>query len=432
MKFLNLKQFYKGLAQSEFFKHALTLFSGTIVSSLIPLIFAPIIARLFTPEEFGVYAVVYSLIAIFQSVASLRYETAVLLPEKDEDSATLVSLSFVVSIFTSVVVLLLICISVFFLSDFYESNGILSLIFFVPFGAWIVSFHKPINYWLSRFKKYKIVAIGKTFQGFVIAIFSVFLGWLSVKDGLVYSYLIGWFLYVVLMITLSLKNTDLGKLLTFKAEKLKRVATDYKEFPKLNAFPTFLNDLASQLSVLLITYFYSMEQIGYFTFSRQYAFVPLSLISLSVGNVYFQRIVAKKNTSKSIKGEFKRLLIVLSSIGFVAISVILIAGPEIFEFIFGSRWKYSGELTQVLIFSFVVKFIVSALSSLLPALKELKLAVYFPIVYFGLMCSLFIFRDFSFDNFVLLLTLLEVVSYLFYFTVIWHAVNRYEKKISIN
>jgi len=41
-------------AKSDFFKNALTLIGGTSVSQLIPLIAAPILTRLYSPEDYGI------------------------------------------------------------------------------------------------------------------------------------------------------------------------------------------------------------------------------------------------------------------------------------------------------------------------------------------------------------------------------------------
>ena len=48
--------------QSKFFKNFLILFKGSFLAQLIPLFFSPIIARIYTPEQFGILALFVSIV----------------------------------------------------------------------------------------------------------------------------------------------------------------------------------------------------------------------------------------------------------------------------------------------------------------------------------------------------------------------------------
>ena len=64
----------------------LTLMVGTTLSQAVPIAIMPILTRIYTPEDFGLYAIYGAIITILGTIASGRYELAILLPDKDEDA----------------------------------------------------------------------------------------------------------------------------------------------------------------------------------------------------------------------------------------------------------------------------------------------------------------------------------------------------------
>jgi O-antigen/teichoic acid export membrane protein len=64
----------------EIVKNVSVLSIGTIGSQLIPLLFAPIIARLYSPNEFGLFAFVLGGVNIAAVVINGRYDLSVVLP----------------------------------------------------------------------------------------------------------------------------------------------------------------------------------------------------------------------------------------------------------------------------------------------------------------------------------------------------------------
>ena len=67
--------------------------TGTASAQLLSSLSAPIVARLFAPEAFGVMALFGSIIGVAGSVVCLRFENSILLPEDDTDAAHAVALS---------------------------------------------------------------------------------------------------------------------------------------------------------------------------------------------------------------------------------------------------------------------------------------------------------------------------------------------------
>ena len=62
-------------------KHVSTLLSGTVIAQLLALVTAPLISRLYSPTEIGVYTLFTSVVATVVAVAGLRYDLGIVLPK---------------------------------------------------------------------------------------------------------------------------------------------------------------------------------------------------------------------------------------------------------------------------------------------------------------------------------------------------------------
>ena len=82
--------------KSEFSQNVLTLMTGTTIAQAIPIAISPILTRIYTPEDFGLYALFLAITSIFGSIANGRYELAIMLPKKDEDAINIFALGFII------------------------------------------------------------------------------------------------------------------------------------------------------------------------------------------------------------------------------------------------------------------------------------------------------------------------------------------------
>ena len=78
------------------------LVSGTVIAQIILIGFQLVLRRLYSPEEFGAFAVYMSIVGILSTISSLRYDQTIILPKDDSDGfhllALSVSLAFVMSL----------------------------------------------------------------------------------------------------------------------------------------------------------------------------------------------------------------------------------------------------------------------------------------------------------------------------------------------
>jgi O-antigen/teichoic acid export membrane protein len=95
----------KYLPKGSFARNVLTLMTGTTLAQAIPIAVSPILTRLFSPAEFGVFAVYLAIVSVLAILATGRYELAIMVPKKDRDAAALAVAAFMLSLFVSLVIL---------------------------------------------------------------------------------------------------------------------------------------------------------------------------------------------------------------------------------------------------------------------------------------------------------------------------------------
>ena len=84
-----------------FRRKVLQVAGGTAVAQGLLVVASPVLTRLYTPADFGVLVVHVSLVSILVTVASLRLELALPLPERATDAAALLLLCVLLVVATT-------------------------------------------------------------------------------------------------------------------------------------------------------------------------------------------------------------------------------------------------------------------------------------------------------------------------------------------
>ena len=125
-----------GAPVGGFARNVLTLASGTAVAQLLLALAVPVLARLYTPAEYGVLAVYSSTLTVLVVAASLRYETAIPLPREEFAAASLLALTLGILLATGAVVSLLVWLGgVAFVSAVNVPTNVAYVVSLVPWDG---------------------------------------------------------------------------------------------------------------------------------------------------------------------------------------------------------------------------------------------------------------------------------------------------------
>lgn len=367
-------QILKLFPMGVFARHVATLMTGTVLAGAIGIIVMPVLTRLYRPEHFGVFAIYTSLLGVLSVVACWRYELAIVLPEKDEDAANLLLLCTVICFFMGLSTLILVAIFRTSLASLLRSPVLGSWLWFLPLSLIAAGLFHLLNYWSTRRKHFKRLAMRRITQSGITTVTQIGAGVLcnSVNvGGLIGGSIIG---QLAAAGRLAWQvEIDEGK---FIKQSLSRsgfiqVAKRYKKFPLFDVWSGLLNTGSTMLPTLLLGYFFTPVIVGLYALGYQVLAVPMSLVGTSIAQVFFPQA----NQAKRV-GDLDRLTLKvferLLSTGLVPIILLTIIAPDLFAVLFGTDWFTAGEYLRWMSLWLLFVFVSSPLSHIYSILEKQK------------------------------------------------------------
>jgi O-antigen/teichoic acid export membrane protein len=413
-------------SNSGLLRNSATLIVGTVLAQLIPILFQPLLRRMFSAEEFGTAALFITAVGMLVAIANLKYESAIVLPKEDQTAHELISGGVLISGLLSIVIWLLIFMNEGYLVQRFELDHAASwYLHLLPLSVFLVSSFQCFNYYLIRKKAFKDSAKNKVYRRSAEALTQATSGSLKIGSGLLLGNLIGDF---VNFIGGYLQATKKGFSFSFKLKKILPTLKQYWQFPVYQALPSLLNTISLTLPVFIVNAAFGKALTGQFDLSRLVLSLPMALISIALSQVYLQHQAEKIRNKQEIKPDFKKVSQSLLLLSLPLALVLFFLATPVFSFLFGPQWRLAGELTAVLIFGQTLKFMVSPLSSTLIALQEVRYSAIWQILYFLSILWLYYNPGASIQAFVLRYCLIDLVAYSLYFGLIYTRIQHYEKQ----
>lgn len=414
-------------SSSAFTKNLLTLFMGNAVAFIFPLLLYPVVSRIFSVEDYALFGVYFSIFSLLEIASAGRYDFGVVMPEEDKDAVNLVAGGLMISLVYSLFILVLVLFFRDGLATELNSPSLANWLFLLPMTLFLISVSKLCNGLLLRAKRFRAASVNKASQKIAEVSAQLSFGLLKSGNGLI----LGDFAGRIFNATFSVYQCLSAGFdsLSISRASIKANLLRYIELPKFGIWPSVLNTLGGMLPVFIISSYYTVEITGSYNFSRIVLAVPFALISTGVSQILMQQVSERKNKNEPIQRELFSLAVKLMALSLVAAATLVLAGPILFETIFGSAWRISGEYTRILIFSTAISFVVSPFTVLLVILGQIRGFSIWQVFYFLGISILWLMTDLSIERFLTIIVVIDMVSYLVCGWLIVNTVRRYEKGI---
>lgn len=348
--------------KTEFSKNVLTLMTGTTIAQAIPIAISPILTRIYTPEEFGIFALYIAIASILAVIATGRYEMAIILPKKDVDSINIVILSIMISFIVSFICFLIVFIFNSQITELLRNPEISNWLYFIPLTVLLTGVYQSFNYWLNRKKEYKRLAVSRVAQSSSTAGLNLGMGFAGLgSSGLVIGQVLGQSFATIILGKIFYEN-EKQKFLYIKRLKLLAMLKRYIKFPKYDILSSALNVSSHKLTHVMINVLYGSAIGGYFYLMQRIVSLPLTFISSAIADVFRQSATdafhKKMNCKQIYLATFKKLFI----LSLLPALVLYFYSIELFVFIFGEQWKIAGEYAEIFAPVLMIQFISSPLS----------------------------------------------------------------------
>jgi O-antigen/teichoic acid export membrane protein len=347
---------------------------GAVGGQLVSLLAAPLLARLYSPADFGVFTVVSTLAATVGTVAAFRFELAIPLPEREADAHSLVILGLAAATVTAVVGTLVVLVFGTSLVERFHQPGLMPWLWFVPLTAAAMAAVMVLTQLAIRHGRYSGIGRRNLGQSIVMNIAQVVGGAAgSGPGGIVSGYGAG-----QVAAALSLVPGSRFRSAEARAGRrwpnLRETALRYWRFPLLLTPSGLFNILGTQLPVLLIAYRYGSEVAGWMGLTQRVLALPMALVGTAVAQVYLAELSRATRTDIArTRSLFQQATMKLTLLGVAGGIAIFAAGPYAFTLVFGAGWTNSGLYARALALGVTSQFVAAPLSQTLIVLERQNL-----------------------------------------------------------
>lgn len=345
--------------------------SGTTLGQAISLAIYLILSRIYTPEDFGIFALYMSILSITNITATAKYELAVMMPWEDREGLNLMGLSAIISVCVSLFLFLLV---LFFNPTFTRLLGndqISPWLYLIPLSTLLNGLYQGLNYWSNRKKRFRTMTVASLGQSLTNSSVKVGAGFLVAGPfGLIIGSVLGQITGFVTFLLNFLKH-DREKLPAVNQKEMWSLAREYYRFPKYNMLHGIINNFSGSLPIFILTSWFSSSAAGLYAFGYTMVFRPMSMVTNAFSQVFSQRVITKENEGLEIMPDVKRLLVKMFQFSFIPFGIVAIFAPQIFTFVFGPEWETAGTYTRILTPWLYMVFL-SAPFSFLPDLYKVQ------------------------------------------------------------
>lgn len=383
-------------SRNSLIKHVLTLMSGTTLALAIPLLLSPLLARLYSPEQFGVFGLFIAFVGLGVVIANLRYDQAIVLTKHLKYSVNILVLCIAICSVIAIFFALLISLFRAELAVLMGDPELSEYLRFAFICVFLLALYQSLSMWQIKQKRFNKVAQAKVLQSTFINIFHVTFGFLNYGvTGLIVGLMAGQFFSVIYLAKSS--NFKRYKKAISKSRIL-AVAKRYRDFPIFNSWSVILQTASVQLPIIFIGLVFSVQFAGFYYMAQRVVFAPCFIAGAAISQVYYREVTNYATNVQKV-GQvsfslYKKLLIFAALIAVVLVYF----GEWFFVLIFGEAWLTAGTLAKVLSPWILFVFAMSPFSNLYSVLEKQKQGLVFNIFVFiarvaSLVLAYVIFND---------------------------------------
>ncbi|MBN1186530.1 MAG: oligosaccharide flippase family protein [Bacteroidales bacterium] len=356
---VNLNQLVLLVKETEI--NNISILSGSVlVSQVISMLSQPVATRLYAPADFGVLALITSLVSMFGPSVNGQYHFCIVTADSDKEANNVTALSFYFGLIVSAIVSLGIIIYTILKPDTFIEAGFWIYIS-IPL-IFISGIFNVISSYNNRYKQYKLVASVGIKRSVASAICKIGLGFAKTGViGLIASSLVGTIIGVKKQS--EYLRLNLSKIFSSNLKELHFILKKYKSQPLFSAPGIFVVSYSFSIVPIFISTGYGIQEVGYYSLAVSMLYLPIGLIANSVGTVYFRKASQEKTETGIFYRSFKSTFVLLALVSVVPFIGLFFLAEPLFAFIFGNEWFRSGTFVRLLIPWYWMNFIVGALVS---------------------------------------------------------------------
>ncbi|MFK7859423.1 MAG: lipopolysaccharide biosynthesis protein [Granulosicoccus sp.] len=337
-------------------RHILSLTKGTLLAQIVFVAATPVLTRVYSPEELGVFGVFTALVLVMARFAGLRLELAIVLPKRDAMALRLAELTIVVCIGVLLLfsIAYMMAVNAFGLS--HNHHALQAYVPLVVIGVLLFLLNETLVFWSIRKQQFAVVANARIINAVLLAILQLF-GFFFAQKLLIL--IAAYPIALAAAIIYQARHLDLDLIRQHSADRLRHyriLLHRYQRFPKYTTWSTGLSELSQALPLFVLSVIFGNLQAGYFFLARRIGLLPTSIIGRAITQVNHADMLSLYQSGK-LGQSMVRQMHWLQWICILPAAIIAYFAPALCELAFGENWNIAGLYLQYLTPYVVVRFI---------------------------------------------------------------------------
>lgn len=339
------------------FYTTLARYSGIIVSIII----GAVLARLLTPDEFGVVALVTVFASFFNLLSEFGLGAAVIQNQSlsDEDVQSIFSFSILLGFLLSGLFFL----AASLIATFYNKTELINVSRLLSLSILFYSLQiipKALYIKALKFKQIGIISLSIQFFSGMIAITMAYKGFsyyaLVIQSILVSGIsLIVFYLFAPVKVALKIKICAIKKIIRFSSFQF---------------MFNFINYFSRNADNLLIGKFFGSAPLGYYDKSYRLMMMPVANLTHVITPVLMPVLSRYQDDKKTIYNTYLKVIKILATIGFPLSVFLYFSASEIIYIIYGPQWTESIPIFKLLALTVGLQMILSSTGSIFQAINR--------------------------------------------------------------
>lgn len=347
------------LPRSNLVRSAARLSSASIGASLVAIVAAPLLTRLYSVEDFGALAIYGALLAWSLTFASFKFETALPLTDSPTEKVSLFYVALLLTLGTSLVLLLAVAAFRNEAAQALDAAALRDLLWLLPLGVMLANTFMVARYLaVSRgdFRSVSRATLSQAGLGTAVQVVAYPLGAPGLVLGAIVARSAG-STRLLLLQRVFLSESGRG----LRTKDLTSALRRNLNLAGSATTAAFTGSAAVILVPVLVSSAFGVAAAGLYGLMMRVLTLPIQHIGAAVADVFYADAQRRRDvgTLGALAGRVNSILI-----GMAVPPAMFVAlwGQQLFALTFGEAWRTAGILAQIAVPWLLMQFVSSPIS----------------------------------------------------------------------
>ena len=332
--------------------NGLRVMTANLIVQVVGIALYPIVTRLYSPETVGALSLFLAIVGIFTTIASGRYEQAIVAERNNQHASGLIHLCLILTLATGLIIAIAErCIGGSTIADMLKTPILADYLWLVAPLVVLSALGYMLTFVFNRQDMFQLTACYTATQGIVGNVLRVVFGFVGMlSSGLYWANIVG---HVAGLLSVAWRIPSTTRLTTDNRESkttlvIKAMRRHWR-YPAFNLPHALISTVSNNLPIMILALAYPTESVGFFALCVTFGYKPVNVFALSMNQALFQTASVATNSGKSNFRHFVNFTLRTSLVATPVVVVLYIIMPTVTPILFGDEWSGSTEIMRALL-----------------------------------------------------------------------------------